>query len=212
MTRETDNFAFAEYVQRRLTTSGDYTGRIDGWAGPATRRAFDAAMDRAGAAQVAASPKIEPKKAIYHGPQRRLVDEIVVHCAATRPTYMAGASIEEKRAEIDRWHRERGWSGIGYHWLIDRDGAVIAGRPETQVGAHVQGHNIGTIGICLWGGHGAASTDRFLDHFTPDQDRALRRLIIEISQRTPIRRVSGHNEYAAKACPGFNVSTWLKEG
>jgi hypothetical protein len=77
MTRDADNRAFAEHAQRRLTTSGDYTGRIDGWGGPATRRAFDAAMARvqpqaAGAAVVvpASPPPPEPPVARRGEPWR----------------------------------------------------------------------------------------------------------------------------------------------
>lgn len=66
-----------------------------------------------------------------------------------------------------------------------------------------------TIGICLIGGHGAGRRDRFSDHFTDAQERTLRALIAEIAGRTAIDLVSGHNQYAAKACPGFDVPSWL---
>lgn len=147
---------------------------------------------------------------IYQGKARYPVREIVMHCSATRPEWMAGAGIADVVAEIRRWHVEgRGWRDIGYHYVADRDGVIARCRPESAIGAHVLGRNRGTIGICLIGGHGAASTDHFEDHFTPAQDRAARRLIAGISGRTSIRRISGHNEYAAKACPGFNVAEWL---
>ncbi len=138
------------------------------------------------------------------------VSTIFVHCSATRSTWMQGSPLAAKVTEIRRWHvRERGWKDIGYHWLIDRDGKVARGRPETQVGSHVKGHNTGSIGICLIGGHGSAETDEFLDNFTPEQDRALRDLIADIKTRADIKAVRGHNEVAAKACPGFNVAAWL---
>jgi N-acetylmuramoyl-L-alanine amidase len=138
------------------------------------------------------------------------VSTIFVHCAATRPSWMEGFSLAAKVEEIRRWHiRDRGWKDIGYHWIIDRDGSMAPGRPETVVGAHVQGHNTGSIGVCLIGGHGSNADDTFLEHFTPAQDRALRQLIASIKARTPIMAIRGHNEVAAKACPGFNVAKWL---
>jgi N-acetylmuramoyl-L-alanine amidase len=138
------------------------------------------------------------------------VSTIFVHCAATRPSWMEGFPLASKVAEIRRWHvRERGWKDIGYHWIIDRDGQVAPGRSETQVGSHVKGHNTGSIGVCLIGGHGSAADDEFLKNFTPAQDRALRGVIFDIKQRANITAIRGHNEVAAKACPGFNVGKWL---
>lgn len=116
----------------------------------------------------------------------------------------------EKVAEVRRWHiSDRGWKDIGYHFLIDRNGTVALGRPIDQVGAHTQGHNTGTIGVSLFGGFGSAATDKFSDNFTQEQDKALRGVIKELSTLYKITTVSGHNQYAAKACPGFNVPTWL---
>ena len=143
---------------------------------------------------------------IYQGTARYPVTEIILHCADTRPDWMAGRPPSEKVAEIRRWHVEqRGWRDIGYHWIVDRDGAVAPGRRETEIGAHVEGHNRGTIGICLLGGYGTSVDDPFDKNFTAAQAAAVRRLISEIKGRTVIGKVSGHNEYAPKACPGFKV-------
>lgn len=145
----------------------------------------------------------------------RWINEIIVHCTATRPEWMAGKPSAQKIAEIRRWHTSPplNWRDIGYHYLIDRDGTVQTGRPLEQTGAHVRGKNTGTIGVALIGGHGSSETDRFAEHFTPEQDAALRKLIEELEVRFPaIHRVSGHNEYAAKACPGFTVRAWLAQG
>lgn len=142
----------------------------------------------------------------------RAISEVIVHCSATRPEWMEGRPAGEKRDEIRRWHKARGWSDIGYHDLIDRDGTVMTGRPINRNGAHVFGRNTGTIGVCLIGGHGSAEDDQFSEHFTPEQDAALRKYIAAQKQQFPsISRVSGHNEYAAKACPGFQVRDWLDE-
>jgi len=140
----------------------------------------------------------------------RPISEIIVHCTATRPDWMWGRPTREKVAEVRRWHvQDRGWKDIGYHFLIDRDGTLALGRPIDQVGAHTAGHNTGTIGVCLFGGFGSAATDNFFDNFTPEQDKTLRAVLETLSSTYPIKKVSGHNEYAAKACPSFSVTKWF---
>lgn len=141
----------------------------------------------------------------------RQITEIIIHCAATRPEWMSGSRTNRKVAEIRKWHKARGWRDIGYHLVIDRDGTVADGRPISQTGAHVKGHNTGTIGVCLIGGYGAAADDRFEDHFTPEQDKALMVTISNLMAAYGDLKVSGHNEYANKGCPGFRVSNWLAE-
>lgn len=140
----------------------------------------------------------------------RPINEIIVHCTATRADWWQSKPTKSKVNEVRRWHVEdRKWKNIGYHYLVDRDGTVAKGRPVEQVGAHCRGHNSGTIGISLFGGHGSSENDSFEDNFTPAQDAALRDLIAELSRTYGINKVTGHNQYAAKACPGFNVSRWL---
>lgn len=140
----------------------------------------------------------------------RQINEIIIHCTATRPNWWQGKSAEEKVEEVRRWHLDRNWSDVGYHYLIDRNGRIVEGRPLERVGAHVKGHNAGTIGISLFGGHGSSANDNFEDHFTEHQDQSLRRLIDDLRQRFPqITKITGHNDYASKACPGFVVSNWL---
>lgn len=147
----------------------------------------------------------------------RKITGIMIHCTATRPEWWAGKRTSAKVAEIKRWHTEkkpkgRGWSDIGYHFLDDLDGTIAKGRPIERDGAHVLGHNKGTIGICLFGGHGSSETDSFGDNFTPAQDASLRKLLADLQEQYGPVPVSGHNEYAAKACPGFNVAEWLAAG
>lgn len=141
----------------------------------------------------------------------RPINEIIIHCTDTRPNWWADKSPQEKVAEIRRWHvQDRGWSDIGYHFVIDRDGTVVVGRPVEKSGAHTKGHNADSIGISLMGGHGSASSDAFDDHFTIDQDEALRKLIDRLRSQYPsITKISGHNQYAPKACPGFSVPNWI---
>ena len=106
----------------------------------------------------------------------RPIRGIILHCSATRPNWMANSKTSAKVAEIRRWHvRDRGWSDIGYHFLIDRDGTVAKGRPLERTGSHTQGHNTGTIGICLLGGWDSAATDAFAENYTPQQDAAAKR-------------------------------------
>lgn len=137
------------------------------------------------------------------------VDTIFVHCSATRPEWMIDRNFSERVKEIRRWHLDKKWADIGYHWIIDRDGSITQGRKEHVIGAHAQNHNTGSIGICLIGGFGSSESDSFEKNFTAKQDHALRTLINDIKTRTTIKRVRGHNEVAAKACPGFNVARWL---
>lgn len=119
----------------------------------------------------------------------RPVDTVWIHCSA--------ASRENiNAAEIDRWHKDRGWSGIGYHYFIKTDGTLEQGRSLNKIGAHVKGHNKRSIGICLNGLHDG--------DFTEAQFDTLRKLCGEIDDAYGGIRFRGHNEVAAKACPVFD--------
>jgi N-acetyl-anhydromuramyl-L-alanine amidase AmpD len=140
----------------------------------------------------------------------RPIKELIIHCTATRPDWWKSRTANQKVREVRKWHVEdRGWSDIGYHFLIDRDGTVVEGRPLERAGAHVKGRNKDSIGIALFGGHGAAESDRFADNFTPEQAEALETLLDRLREEFNVRTIRGHNEYAAKACPGFRVRDWL---
>ncbi len=142
----------------------------------------------------------------------RKINEIIIHCTATRPDWMSDNSTAAKVKEVTKWHLDKGWSDCGYHYLVDRQGAVANGRPVERTGAHVKGHNTGTIGISLFGGFGGSAGDSFADNFTEDQERALLDLIAKLKADHPsITKISGHNQYAAKACPCFSVPAWLKK-
>lgn len=145
----------------------------------------------------------------------RKIDKIIIHCSVTRANWMAEHDGKAKVEEIRRWHTEEKsppWSDIGYHVLIDRDGEILEGRPLERTGAHVRGHNSGSIGVCLIGGHGASAQDQFLEHFTPEQEKALHDLIVHFwaTFEDPFT-VHGHNEFAAKGCPGFSVREWMAD-
>ncbi|MFN3313501.1 MAG: N-acetylmuramoyl-L-alanine amidase [Hyphomonas sp.] len=204
-------------IQTGLNALGHAPGAIDGLYGNNTRAATERWLAAGGRAAQASAPAPvaapSPGAMINQGTARYPVDEIIVHCAATRPDWMAGRPLAEKLAEIRRWHMSvpLNWKDIGYHWVIDRDGKVLAGRAETVIGAHAGAvKNRGTLGVCLLGGHGSSETDSFFQHYTRQQDVTLRQMIDAISARTAINKITGHNEYAAKACPGFDVTTWHK--
>ncbi len=138
------------------------------------------------------------------------VATVFVHCSATQPDWMEDQPLSAKVAEITRWHIKRGFSTGGYHYYIDRNGEIAKGRDEDTPGAHVAGHNTGSLGICLIGGHGSSENDPFLKNYTTEQEIALFNLIQDIKTRANITKIRGHNEVAAKACPGFNVKRWLQ--
>lgn len=134
----------------------------------------------------------------------RKIDLIVIHCSATTEKQDIGM------AEIRKWHLARGWKDIGYHHVIRRNGVIEAGRPEEQVGAHVEGHNANSIGVCLIGG--IDKTGKAVANFTPVQWATLTNLIRTLKSKYPNATIHGHREYANKDCPSFDVQEWLKTG
>lgn len=143
----------------------------------------------------------------------RKITEIFIHCSATKPQWMITSTADQKAAEIRRWHvEENGWKDIGYHFVIDRSGDVVKGRDIERSGAHARGHNANSIGICLVGGWGGATTDQFEEHFTELQRQALWKLLNDLTQKFPDVKIRGHNEVAAKACPCFTVSEFIQNG
>lgn len=134
----------------------------------------------------------------------RVINEIIVHCTATpegRPVSVA---------EIDAWHRARGWSGCGYHRIVGLNGERWAGRAIEKIGAHVSGHNTGTVGLVYVGGV-AKDGKTAKDTRTAAQKESLIAEIIDLRDRFNIGKISGHNEYAAKACPSFDASAEYDE-
>lgn len=131
----------------------------------------------------------------------RTINEIIVHCTATR----AGRAVTVD--EIRTWHRASGFKDIGYHYVIYLDGSVHAGRPVAQAGAHCRHHNAHSLGVCYVGGLDVNGNP--CDTRTPAQKTALRSLIGELLSRYAGAAVHGHREYAAKACPCFDVRTQL---
>lgn len=137
----------------------------------------------------------------------RNIDEIIVHCSDTPKTMDIGADT------IREWHvNERGWSDIGYHYVIKRDGTVENGRDldgdgnvDEEVGAHVFGHNKNSIGICLVGGKPRAN-------FTMKQYSALFQLVYRLRNEYGHLSVKGHYQYdSGKECPMFDPVALLGE-
>jgi hypothetical protein len=140
----------------------------------------------------------------------RKINEICIHCTATRPNWLPGKTEADRVAQLRKWHVEdNGWSDIGYHYIVTRSGLVITARPIELAGAHEPKVNKTAIGVVLFGGFGSTPNDEPTDHYTPKQLDALRNLIEQLSDAYGITKVTGHNQYAAKACPGFNVPRWL---
>lgn len=150
--------------------------------------------------------------------KRRKTDLIVIHCSATR------AAQDVSAADINRWHKQQGWSGIGYHYVITRSGALQKGRGVDEVGAHVAGLNAVSVGICLVGGLNNQNA-RPENNFTPQQFETLRKLLDELTIRYPGAKVCGHRDLSPdkdrdgvvekhewlKDCPCFEAPQWAKD-
>jgi N-acetylmuramoyl-L-alanine amidase len=131
----------------------------------------------------------------------RQINRVIIHCAATKPSQDIGVS------EITKWHEARGFNGVGYHWVIRRNGDVERGRSEHVAGAHVAGHNADSIGVCLVGG--IDEKGRPQANFTRQQWAALEHLVTQLLVRYPGAKISGHNNWTvAKACPSFDARAW----
>ena len=132
----------------------------------------------------------------------RKIDDIIVHCTATPE----GRDVTV--AEIRKWHVARGFADVGYHYVVYLDGSVHVGRAVEQVGAHCKGHNTRSIGVCYVGGL-ASDGVTAKDTRTTRQKEGLRSLVKLLQLRFPLAKVHGHRDYAAKACPCFDVASEL---
>lgn len=143
----------------------------------------------------------------------RHITLLVIHCSAVRSYQTSSA------AQIDQWHKARGWRGIGYHFVVRRDGSIEHGRAVEEVGAHAAHHNLHSIGICYEGGLLLARRKRSddaaqprsadykpADTRTPAQKRALYGLLTRLRRQFPDAMIVGHNTLdKSKACPCFDA-------
>lgn len=143
------------------------------------------------------------------------IKKLVVHCSASRPKNHTDIST------ITRDHKLRGFTTVGYHYVILRDGEIQKGRPDTQAGAHVTGHNTGSLGICLVGGLNDL-TGKPENNFTDKQFAALSGLLFKLTLAHPQAKILGHRDLSpdlnkngkiekyewVKECPCFDVQEW----
>ena len=120
--------------------------------------------------------------------RRSKTDEVILHHAEA-----SSATVWD----INQWHLDNGWVGIGYHYYIRKDGSIYRGRPEWAVGAHATGHNDRSIGICCEGAY-------MTETMPAAQLASLKALLRDIMGRygtMPLRR---HRDVNATSCPGDN--------
>jgi len=128
----------------------------------------------------------------------RTINEIIIHCSATKEGNKISA------ATIDKWHKDRGWRCIGYHYVVRIDGSIEYGRPVQDIGAHVKGRNKHSIGVCYIGGLDADMEPK--DTRTRDQKESLLYLLKTLKRLHPDATIHGHREFANKACPCFDAN------
>lgn len=136
----------------------------------------------------------------------RQINSIILHCTATR----IGQSITMQ--DIYRWHvKERGFSDIGYHFVVFPDGSIKEGRNIQTVGAHCIGHNSTSIGIAYVGGLDADGNPT--DTRTQAQRQSLVKLVLDLSSKYKVNyyEIHCHNEFAKKACPCFQIQDFRYE-
>ncbi len=133
----------------------------------------------------------------------RKINHIVLHCTAT-PQNTTIESIKRY------WKNELGWKSPGYHFIIKKDGEAVSLLPIEQVSNGVAGHNANSIHISYIGGVDGKGNP--VDNRTGEQVLTQVRLIKELRAKFPNADVLGHRDFPGvkKACPSFDVKTWLK--
>jgi len=129
---------------------------------------------------------------------KRTIKEIIVHCSATPE------GKDYTVLDIRRWHKQQGWSDIGYHYVIYRNGHVEPGRDVDIAGAHCEGHNMHSIGVCYIGGM-TRDGKKPKDTRTLSQKAALLSLLLDLKRLYPQAKIYGHCDFSNKACPCFDA-------
>ncbi len=132
----------------------------------------------------------------------RELKRIILHCTATREGEQLDVS------QIDKSHRDRGWSEIGYHYVLYADGTIATGRDIRKKGAHVKGHNHDSVGVAYVGGLDNNLVPQ--DTMTMQQEMAFLHLVNSLRVVFGDLSVHGHNEFSNKACPSFEVQDKYK--
>nr|WP_296029450.1 N-acetylmuramoyl-L-alanine amidase [uncultured Dorea sp.] len=99
--------------------------------------------------------------------------------------------------DIHRWHLNNGWAGAGYHFLVRKDGSIYRLRPENKVGAHAQGANSDSIGICFEGSY-------MTETMPQAQINAGKELVAYLKKKYNISKVQAHRDVCSTSCPGPN--------
>ena len=136
---------------------------------------------------------------------KRKINLIVVHCTATE---------EGKDYTVDwirKVHKSKGYSDIGYHYVIYRDGSLHVGRNINLVGAHARGFNTGSIGVVYVGGCPKGDLKHNKDTRTPQQKETLLHLLKDLRKMYPHARIVGHKDLNATGCPSFDAKTEYKD-
>ena len=144
--------------------------------------------------------KLKFKKTKSMKKSKRTINEVIIHCSATPE------GKEYTVADITRWHKQRGWKTIGYHYVVYLDGSIHEGRDVDVIGAHCKGHNSYSIGVCYIGGCDN-SGKKAKDTRTPEQKEGLLQLLKELKALYPNAKVVSHRDYEkGKACPSFDAT------
>ena len=148
---------------------------------------------------------------ILQRPNNQPVNRVILHCAAVPTGWADKHTAQTAAIEVDRWHKDRGWKGIGYHFVVMPDGSIALGRSVYDVGAHTIGQNTGSIGILMVEHTGIERLEPSpLVHFSPVQIAAVKGIISTLDAINPKLLVKGHNDYDRRLCPSFKVvpSEW----
>lgn len=142
---------------------------------------------------------------------RRTIREIIIHCTATQEG--KEYTVEQIRAD----HKRQGWSDIGYHYVIYRDGSIHNGRDVDVIGAHCVGYNANSIGICYVGGLENKPGVPYAKLKTKDtrtlrQKAALLNLLIDLRKQYPQAKIYGHHDFEPKKeCPCFDAKSEYRD-